>query len=452
MKMFSYRSSLVCGWKVSAALIVVLGMGVLVPGAMAGAKKKAPVNTGPVKPTSQRKTLDISKLVYPSPPAIARVKFVDQYTGEKIDLKALSGKQKKPKQSWMDRMAGTDPQKESVVKIPFQLIRTYGVAADSKGKIYAADQAVGAIFVFNPETKDVELIANGKNAHFGLITGMAIDDSDRVFVADAKFHQVIVLNSKHQQEAVFGADVLIAPAGLAIDTENRFLYVVDTQRDQVVVYDADSYKLLRYIGTSGKKHVLKDAGNFALPVGVAVDKDRNVYVTDTLNCRVEIFDAEGKFVSEFGKNGDGPADFARPKGITIDSDGHIWVIDAVQSKIKVFNTEGRLLLAFSEPGGNPTQLSDPWGLAADGNNHIITSEQYPGRVQVFRYVTDAEAEAERQKKEAATKPATTTAATTSAPAATTTTTAATPTATAATTTAVKKDDSAPAAKAEPAAK
>ncbi len=54
-----------------------------------------------------------------------------------------------------------------VKELPFQLIRTYGVAVDSKGQIYAADQGVGAIFIFNPETKAVELIGNGKQAHFG---------------------------------------------------------------------------------------------------------------------------------------------------------------------------------------------------------------------------------------------------------------------------------------------
>jgi len=68
-------------------------------------------------------------------------------------------------------------------------------------------------------------------------------------------------------------------------------------------------------------------------------KEGNVYVTDTLNNRVEIFDADGKFISAFGKSGDGPGHFARPKGIAIDRDGHIWVVDAVQQRVQVFDTE-----------------------------------------------------------------------------------------------------------------
>ena len=140
---------------------------------------------------------------------------------------------------------------------------------------------------------------------------------------------------------------------------------------------------------------------FSLPTNIAVDGDGNVYVTDTLNDRVEIFDADGNFISTFGKNGDGPGYFARPKGIAIDGDGHIWVVDAMQQRVQVFNKEGRLLIYFGELGGYPGQFQDPYDIAIDvKSNRVITSEQYQGRVQMFRYVTDAEADQLKKEKEA----------------------------------------------------
>jgi len=374
-------------------------------------KKKGPAVTGELKPGDQRSKayFDISKIVWPNPPAIARVKFVDLYTGEKVDPNLFSKKNQKTKEKWMDRLAGTKQTNEIQIKdLPFQLIRPYGVAADSKGLIYAADQGVGAVFVFNPETKAVELIGNGRQVHFGAISGLAIDDNDRLFVTDTGLHRVDVFTpATHQFDTAFGADVLANPSSIAIDTENRFLYVVDTQNDVVDVFDADTYKLLRKIGTSGKKHTLTNPGNFSLPMGVAVDKDGNVYVTDTFNDRVEIFDADGGFVSTFGKNGDGPADFERPKGIAIDGDGHIWVADAAQDRVKVFNQEGRLLIYFGQHGEYPGRFMGIHDIAIDKNNRVITSEIFPGRVQVFRYVTDAEAEAEKKQREGGgdTKPA-----------------------------------------------
>ena len=390
-------------------LLVVVAVA-LVSAAPAYAQKKKPAPATPTKLADQRSKayFDVSKIVWPNPPAIARIKFVDLFTGQKIDPNLFTGKNKKAKQKWMDRLAGTQQTDEIQVKdLPFQLIRTYGVAVDSKGLIYAADQGVSAIFIFNPETKDAELIGNGKQAHFGAISGLAIDDNDRLFVTDVGLHRVDVFSPTHELQSTFGADVLGNPSSIAIDTENRFLYVVDTANDVVDVFDADTFKLLRKIGTPGKKHTLTAPGTFALPIGVAVDKDGNVYVTDTFNNRIEIFDADGGFIRAFGKNGDGPQDFERPKGIAIDCDNHIWVVDAAQDRVKVFNQEGQLLIYFGTHGEYPGRFMGVHDITIDKNNRVITSEIFPGRVQIFRYVTDAEAEAEKKLREGeeATKPA-----------------------------------------------
>jgi len=364
--------------------------------------KKKVADAPDVKAGDQRVTayFDVSKIVWPNPPAIARIKFIDLFTGEKIDPSLYE--KKKQKQKWMDRLAGTQNVSEiKVDTLPFQLIRTYGVANDSKGRIYVADQGVGAIFIFDPEHKDkVELIANGRQAHFAMITGLAMDDNDHLFVSDSKLRRIDIFNANHELEGQFGNDVLVNPAGIAIDRDNRFLYVVDTGLDVVDVFDADSYKLLRKIGKESKKHEATDPGLFSLPTAVAVDRDGNVYVTDTFNNRIQIFDPDGQFITAFGKNGDGPGELERPKGIAVDVDDHIWVVDAAQNRVKVFNREGQLLIYFGAAGAYPGQFNGPWGIAIDNSNRVFVSETYPGRVQMFRYVTDSEAAELRKQKEA----------------------------------------------------
>lgn len=353
-------------------------------------------------------TFDISKIVWPSPPELPRVEFKTILTGQKIDWAGLETPQR-PRRSWMDRLAGTQPDAQITnlrQQVGFQLLRPYGVAVDSEGNIYVADQGVGAIFIFSPSPNvKVQLIKNKVDASLPMINGLAIDDDGRIFVTDVKLHHVLVLDKQHQPIAEFGTGALVSPAGIAIDKENRVVYVVDTQQDQVIVFDADSYKLLRRIGTSGKKHELTSPGDFSLPTNVAVDKEGSVYVTDTLNNRVEIFDADGNFISQFGTAGDGPGHFARPKGIAIDRDGHIWVTDEVQSRVQVFNKAGQLLIYFGELGWYPGQFQALYGIASDErNNRMITTEQFPGRVQVFRYIADAEAAAmiaQRENKGAA---------------------------------------------------
>ncbi|MFN7992695.1 MAG: 6-bladed beta-propeller [Bryobacteraceae bacterium] len=376
--------------------------------AAAGPKKKA-ASQQTLKLGDQRTTgyFDINKIVWPNPPEVARIRFVELFTGEKVDH-AKDGEKKKPKkQSWMDRLAGTESADQiDITKLPLQLIRTCGLAVDSKGLIYAADQGVGAIFIWDPVTGAVKTIRNGREAHFGLINGLAVDDNDRLFVGDIKLNRVLVLNSKHQPEATIGAGELLTPGGLAIDTENRQLYVVDTGNDVVRVYDADTFKPLRVLGTPGKKHTLTDPGNFSLPTNVAVDSEGDVYITDTFNNRVQIFDGDGNFVSMFGKHGDGVGQFERPKGIAVDCDRHIWVVDAAQDRVKVYDREGRLLIYFGEHGEYPGRFMGAYGITIDNKNRVLVSETFPGRVQMFRYVTDAEADQARSEQaQARTRPA-----------------------------------------------
>ncbi|MGC2616396.1 MAG: 6-bladed beta-propeller [Terracidiphilus sp.] len=382
------------------AVLLLLALGLTFP-STAHASKKKKANTAPTPVAGPRKFgFDPTKLVWPSPPNIGRIHWVDYFAGAKIDF--TTEPNSKPKASWMDRLAGgqTDAEKVNLKTFPFQMIGPYGVAVDSKGMVYVADQRVGAIFIFNTETRDCQMIRNGIEAHFGWINGLAIDDDDRLFVSDGKMHRVLIFNTKHELENQI-TEGLVDPVGLAIDTTNRFLYVVDTQQDQVLVYDADSLKLLRRIGTGGKNHFLTTPGDFGAPQGVAVDGDGNVYVTDTMNNRVEIFDADGNFVSEFGKHGDGPGYLARPKGIAVDGDGHIWVADQMEDRLQVFNREGQLLTYVGTGHGElPGQFKTLTGVAIDKQNRVFTTEQEPGRLQVFRYVTDAQAADEKAKKDA----------------------------------------------------
>ncbi len=406
--MFERNRNPVRSWSTGLLVSALLAILLATPAPLFGGKKK---NEEAQKPQpTWLEQLDASKIVWPNPPAITRIKYLAFFTGEKLEP---PGQKKQKKASWKDRLAGTDPENDpnsKVAKPRYALGAPYGLAVDSKNRLYVADTKVGAIFIFNTETRDIEMIRNGREARFVRITGLAIDDSDRLFVSDNGLKHVLVFSPQRKVEASI-AEGMADPAGIALDNENRFLYVCDTALDQVLVYDADTYKLLRKLGTAGKAHTLTTPGDFAAPTNAAVDQDGNLYVSDTLNNRVEVFDADGKFSHEFGKAGDGPGYFARPKGVAIDVDGHVWVADAMQDRVQVFTKEGRLLIWMGGHGLLPGQFKALAGLTIDKNNRVFTAEQFPGRVQMFRYITADEAldekakrDAEQEKKTASTKP------------------------------------------------
>lgn len=388
---------------VASALMVCLA---LAPVGALGDKKKdknkpadAPAPAAPAKPTWNLENLDYSKIIFPNPPAPTRLKYLTYFSSQPLEKIEVKSEEPKKKSSWMERMAGgeaTGSTKQVKHKTVFVLDNPYGMVVDKAGHLYVADGKVGAVFIFNTETKECDLIKSGNGVRFGLIVGLAIDDDDTLFVSDVVFHRVLVYDAQHHFVTSFN-EGMAEPSGMALDIENRQLYVVDTAADQVLVYDADSHKLLRRIGTGGKAHRLTSPGDFAMPTNAVVDKDGNLYVTDTWNNRVEVFDADGQFIRSFGKSGDGPGRFARPKGIAIDSDGHIWVADAVQDTVQAFTPEGRLLLRIGRHGNLPGQFSSLTGLAFDKQNRLFTAEIYPGRVQMFRYFTEAEAKVQEDK-------------------------------------------------------
>jgi len=375
--------------KITLVLLLMAGLLALTPGAAFGKKKKKDDNAPTKIPV-----IDYSNIVWPNPPAVARIRYQAFYAAQKLSQVETAPTKK---QKWMDRLAGTQPASENT-KVLYQLGEPYGMAVDSKGNLYVADQKVGAIFIFNTETRTAELIKNREHAHFVRIIGLAIDDNDRLFVSDPALRHILVFDASHKATDVI-TEGMVEPGNLALDRENRLLYVSDINLDQVLVYDADTFQLKRKIGTAGKNHALTTPGDFARPTGLAVDEEGNLYVCDTLNNRIEVFDADGTFVRAFGKHGDGPGYFARPKGIAIDSDGHIWVADGMQDRVQVFNQQDQLLITFGGHGLLPGQFQSIVNITSDKLNRIFTSEIYPGRVQQFRYVTDAEAEQLKKEKE-----------------------------------------------------
>ena len=232
------------------SLLIVCSAGRLTARAAGGlwpARRRRPPKKVPV--------IDYSNIVWPNPPAIARIRYQAFYSAQKLSQVETPNNKK---QKWMDRLAGTQPNSESG-KVLFQLAEPYGLAVDSKNNLYVADQKVGAIFIFNTETREVELIKNKVHAHFVRIIGLAMDDNDRLFVSDPGLapHPRIRCDAQGGRRDYRGDG---RARGMAIDKENRLLYVADVALDQILVYDADSFKLLRKIGTTGHNHELTTAG------------------------------------------------------------------------------------------------------------------------------------------------------------------------------------------------
>src|SRR5262249_58866856 len=126
-------------------------------------------------------------------PAMARIRYMNYFCSQKPPEAAETKKAK-----WMDRLAGVAVGEQvTTEKRLWQLVTPYGLAVDSKNRLYVADSKVHAIFIFDTETKDLQLIKNGVETRFGLITGLAVYDRDRLFVFDTDMRGGVAFASHH---------------------------------------------------------------------------------------------------------------------------------------------------------------------------------------------------------------------------------------------------------------
>jgi DNA-binding beta-propeller fold protein YncE len=119
---------------------------------------------------------------------------------------------------------------------------------------------------------------------------------------------------------------------------------------------------------------------------VATDSTGNVYVSNTLNGRIEVFDAEGTYLRHIGERGNGYGMFDKPKGVAIDSFDNVYVVDSGWSNVQIFNQKGEVLLFFGGRGEYPGLLANPTGIAIDKRNRIYVADFLNYRVASYQLV------------------------------------------------------------------
>lgn len=260
------------------------------------------------------------------------------------------------------------------------MVKPYGLYVDSRKRLFIIDPGSGVIHFLDQVNGSYRVIPGPKSSTvFQSPIDMTGDGQGQFFITDSKAGLVYRYRLEDDKLQQFTGSPLMRPTGIAWHPKNSLLYVAETGRHQVVVFDLQGIERLRF-GRHGD-----GPGQFNCPTAVCVDHRGQVLVVDALNARVQVFTPEGQFVSSFGKPGDTSGTFAKPKGIAVDSEGNIYVCDALFDAVQIFSASGRLLLAFGESGSEPGQFWMPAGIAIDTEDVIYVADSYNQRVQVFRY-------------------------------------------------------------------
>jgi DNA-binding beta-propeller fold protein YncE len=261
-----------------------------------------------------------------------------------------------------------------------RLRRPNGIIADDEGTIYVADSEMRMIYVFDMKKNALRFLGMGTVA--GPI-GLAIDSNRKVlYVSDSRLDKIFGMNTETGVVvSTFGSPgELKNPSGMVFDDASDRLYVSDTQNHMVRVFDREGRPLF----TIGKRGT--EDGEFNYPSYLAMDNKKRLFVVDSFNFRVQIFDSEGNFLKKFGRLGDSSGYMSRPHGIGVDSDGNIYLVDAAFNNFQIFNEDGQLLLWVGNAGAGAGEFYLPSGLYIDKKDTIYVSDTFNRRIQVFKYL------------------------------------------------------------------
>lgn len=326
--------------------------------------------------TTPKEKVSEVRLVWPPPPQEARIRFVRSIYGEQ-NLKHDNTFS----ENLHDFLAGEKPKLTD-------LVQPMGLAvSDDSQRLYVSDFAQSSVFVFdfaNQHFRKIEGLARP--------VGIALDGNENLYVVEQEKKGVTVFDKQGNSLRFITDPSLQRPAGIAIDRQRGKIYVADTSHSKSLDHTVKIFSLEgKYLGKLGRGKGAKP-GQFMFPTYVTLDAKGNVYVTDTMNSRVQMFDPDGNYQKTFGQRGNGWGMFDKPKGVALDSFGNLYVADSGWSNVQIFNSKGQILLFFGGRGPIPGMLNNPTAMAIDKHNKIYVADYINHRIEEYELVNTSAAD------------------------------------------------------------
>jgi DNA-binding beta-propeller fold protein YncE len=264
-----------------------------------------------------------------------------------------------------------------------RLHRPRVAAIDASDHLYIAD-LTDRIQVFN---RDGNYLRGWRTPGLNIDgpSGLTIDADGSVMVADTHFYRILIYDRHGNLLRQLGD-------GVQGSTPGRFGYPTDVVRDEagnfyvceygefdrIQVFDADG-GFVRQWGGHGY-----ETGQFLRPRSMAWTTAGHLAVADSCNHRIQVFDRDGKLVDCWGKRGSGFGEMSYPYDLAFAPDGTLFICEYGNSRVQQFSPDGKPLKLWGKPGRSRGSLNNPCALVVDsrGSVHVIDSGNH--RVQRFR--------------------------------------------------------------------
>ena len=278
-----------------------------------------------------------------------------------------------------------------------KLLREYpiandGAAPDMNGFVYTINAKEGKVREVSGAGEVIGTFGTrGKGkSEFKKLTDIAIDDAGNLYLCDEDNKKVVTIRLEGTEG---GARLGRAPVLDRFTVKGpaaKYSFKADafavTPENNIIAYLPETREIVLIEGAT-KKSLIKpgsEQGQVKNPRGIFVDPKGMIYVADSGNDRVQIFNPDGTYSNMFGESGSGEGQFRNPSSVAVNSKGNIYVADTRNKKIKVFNPDGMFLFTMGPELGNVSLLS-PVAVRCDENKKVYILDSLLKKV----VVTDA---------------------------------------------------------------
>ncbi|KAA1257851.1 NHL repeat protein [Rubripirellula obstinata] len=265
------------------------------------------------------------------------------------------------------------------------------ITIDDQDQLYIADKT-GRIQVFDGDGNLLRFWStpqsdNGKPTGLSIQTAQQADDGvPKLLVADTHYYRMLAytLDGELIESKTIGGVAGHGPGEFAFvtdaisDDEGCFYVGEYNASDRIQKFDPDGKFISQWGGTGDQP------GKFVRPQSLLIHNNV-LWITDACNHRIQRFDLSVGDVPElidvWGEPGDAPGQFYYPYDLTLMPDDSVLVVEYKNNRVQNLTPEGKPIGVWGSPGMQAGMLNGPWGVAVDSMNRIFVIDSYNHRVQ-----------------------------------------------------------------------
>lgn len=301
---------------------------------------------------SPDKTGEKTFVIFPAPPDTARIQFLTS-----ISSSADIGKT----QSAFSKFIIGEERPVSIAK-PFGIDMRFE-------KIYVCDIGIKGVVIIDLQKKTFDqFIPQGKAALL-IPVNCNIDEKGYLYIADSGRKQVVIFDNNLKFVGAIGKTENFKPLDVFVSDNKIWVANYDGHSVNVFKNDTSYSEIISFPDVSRE-----DQSYLFQPKDIHVSNDY-VYVSDFGGFKVSVFSKDGKFVKNIGTQGMYPGQFQRVKGICVDKEENLFAVDAAFSNVQIFDNESRLLLFFGQGAKGKGYMYLPAAITINYENKNLF-EQY----------------------------------------------------------------------------